>query len=468
MIAKTPSAQEPSAAGARDVEDSAVPKAQFRIGETLLGKWHIDSVLGVGGTAAVYAATHHNGSRVAVKMLHADLMRNRFARERFLWEGHVANAVGHEGVIKVLDDDTAEDGSLFMVTELLDGETLDERRVRHGGRMTQEEVLLVVDQILDVLVVAHAKGIVHRDLKPQNVLLTRDGRVKVLDFGIARWAETSTASSFTQTGVLVGTPAYMAPEQARGLSDDVDAQSDLWACGAMMFFLLSGRCVHEGGTLNEQLGQAMQMAAPPLRSVAPALARGVAAVVDKALQLTKQDRWPDAARMRQAVRSAYEALTGHALETAARLGDVELRPSSRFPEGSCDDRKVPETTRPVVSAPHHVPASRGRAVAALRVLAFVAGVTGAVWMVAHGHTRSPPPPSYAATPAPRVTVPEPPPVTTLRVVAPPARPASIEADASRGSPRSAPAPVAVTPGDCRPPFALDPTTHKKRWKLHCL
>jgi len=183
--------------------DPLVARAQARVGSTLRDKWRLDVLLGVGGMAAVYAATHRNGSRVAVKILHPGMSTNAFVRERFMWEGYAANAVGHEGAVKVIDDDEAEDGSLFLVTELLDGETLEERRMRSGGRLTQQEVLLVIDQVLGVLVAAHAKGIVHRDLKPENVFLTRAGQIKVLDFGLARLRELSTSTNLTQGGGIV-------------------------------------------------------------------------------------------------------------------------------------------------------------------------------------------------------------------------------------------------------------------------
>src|SRR5271154_4956088 len=115
--------------------DPLVARARERVGTTLRDKWRLDVLLGVGGMAAVYAATHRNGSRAAVKILHPGMSTNAFVRERFMWEGYAANAVGHEGAVKVIDDDEAEDGSLFLVTELLDGETLEERRVRMGGRL---------------------------------------------------------------------------------------------------------------------------------------------------------------------------------------------------------------------------------------------------------------------------------------------------------------------------------------------
>src|SRR5579862_7152132 len=164
---------------ASDSADPTFAHAKERVGTTLRDKWRLDVLLGVGGMAAVYAATHRNGSRVAVKILHPGMSTNAFVRERFMWEGYAANAVGHEGAVKVIDDDEAEDGSLFLVTELLKGETLEERRVRAGGRLDQEEVLRIADHVLDVLVAAHDNGIVHRDLKPENVFLTRTGTIKV-------------------------------------------------------------------------------------------------------------------------------------------------------------------------------------------------------------------------------------------------------------------------------------------------
>jgi serine/threonine-protein kinase len=109
--------------------------------------------------------------------------------------------------------------------ELLDGETLEDRRMRSGGRLSEDDVLSVADQLLDVLAAAHAKDIIHRDLKPENVFVTRDGRVRILDYGIARMRELSTASTATRSGATMGTPYYMAPEQARGLWDEVDGHS---------------------------------------------------------------------------------------------------------------------------------------------------------------------------------------------------------------------------------------------------
>jgi serine/threonine protein kinase len=125
-----PRTREPAEGPASERPDQMQQRARARLGTILNDKWQLDAVLGIGGMAAVYAATHRNGSRAAVKILHAELSLDPFVRQRFLWEGRVANAVGHDGVVRVLDDDTAQDGSLFLVTELLEGETLEQRRQR--------------------------------------------------------------------------------------------------------------------------------------------------------------------------------------------------------------------------------------------------------------------------------------------------------------------------------------------------
>jgi serine/threonine-protein kinase len=292
-------------------EDELTQLAQSRIGRVLKGKYRLDRVLGIGGMAVVYAATHRNRKRVAIKMLHPELSVRENVRTRFLREGYVANSVDHPGAVAVLDDDVAEDGSAFVVMELLDGAPVDAVHEKHGKTVPVPLALSIGDALLDVLVSAHAKGIVHRDIKPANLFLTSDGRLEVLDFGIARLHdETSSAAGATQTGAMMGTPAYMAPEQALAESSNVDAQTDLWAVGATLFVLLTGELVHLGDNASKLLIAAATQKARPIASIATDLPAPIAAVVDRALAFDKAQRWASAKEMRDALAKACLDATG--------------------------------------------------------------------------------------------------------------------------------------------------------------
>jgi serine/threonine-protein kinase len=285
-------------------------RAEARIGTVLCGKYRIDQVLGIGGMAVVYGATHRNQKRVAIKMLHPELSLNSDVRGRFMREGYAANTVDHPGAVAVLDDDTADDGSAFLVMERLEGDEVENLARKHGGRLDARVVLAIAEPLLAVLQAAHSKSIVHRDIKPENLYVTRDGTLKVLDFGIARARDAMTDGKGTKTGMLMGTPAYMAPEQAIGKSSDIDGTTDVWAVGATLFTLLAGQQVHEGETSTALL---VRTATTPPRSLAvaaPDVDGRVVAIVDRALAFDKAARWPGAAAMRTAVRDAYLAMYG--------------------------------------------------------------------------------------------------------------------------------------------------------------
>jgi serine/threonine-protein kinase len=301
-------------------EGTLTKRAKARLGRVLKDKWRLEKLLGVGGTAAVYEARHRNGQKVAVKFLHAEMSEDADMRTRFLREGYVANKIGHPGALAILDDDLDEDdGSVFLVMELLEGETLNERWKRSNKILQPAEVLLFAAQVLEILGFAHKQGIVHRDIKPENLFLTNDGQLKVLDFGIARMRDSMSRIRLTQTGTAMGTPAFMSPEQARGRSELICPKTDLWAVGATMFTLLSGHIVHEAGTGNEQLLAAMMRPARSLAAVAPAMPKAVVAAVDRALQFEKDARFGSAEEMEIAVRAAFIEITGHPLESAARI-----------------------------------------------------------------------------------------------------------------------------------------------------
>ena len=292
-------------------EDPQATRARVRIGAVLQDKWTLESLIGVGGMAAVYAATHRNGKRVAVKMLHPEFCHDEEVRSRFLQEGYAANTIQHDGAVSVLDDDLAADGSAFIVMEMLEGETVEQRWERSGQRLPVGDVLWIADQLLDVLVAAHAKSVVHRDIKPENLFVTKAGALKVLDFGIAKVFENRSArQSTTRAGMVMGTPAFMAPEQALAHWDEVDGRTDLWAVGATMFMLLSGRHVHEAQSSQEQLILSATAPASSLAAVAPGAPRQVVAIVDRALAFERTGRWHDAAAMQVAVRAVLDAIAG--------------------------------------------------------------------------------------------------------------------------------------------------------------
>jgi len=283
-----------------------------RIGSVLRERYRIAGVIGAGGMATVYLAVHRNGNRVALKMLHPELSRQAAHRDRFVREGYVANSLEHPGAVRVLDDDVADDGCPFLVMDLLQGETL-AARLRRCGRLAPREVLAIGHALCDVLARAHACGVVHRDIKPDNLFLTAGGELKVLDFGIARVAQEGRESA-TRTGHMLGTPAYMPPEQALGRRDAIDGRSDLWAVGATMFTAIAGRPVHQGDAPEEVMVRSATQPAPGLASVAPEVPTAIAAVVDRALAFAPDQRFADAAAMQTAIAAAHLAVFGAGIE----------------------------------------------------------------------------------------------------------------------------------------------------------
>jgi len=282
--------------------------AEARVGTTLNGKWRLDRLLDIGGMGAVFAATHRNGKRVAVKVLHREFTSDPEIKRRFLREGYVANKIEHSGAVSVIDDDIAEDGSAFLVMELLEGESLGQMLDRVGGTLPTLDVLAIAGQLLEVLAVAHEAGVVHRDIKPANAFVTKTGYVKLLDFGLARIRDAHTSLVPTGMGIVMGTSGYMAPEQARGRTDMFDGRSDLFAVGAVMFKALTGRPIHVSDNAHDRMIMSMTVPAPKLASVRPNTPRVVAEVVDKALAFEMNDRWQTAPLMFDALRAAHNHL----------------------------------------------------------------------------------------------------------------------------------------------------------------
>jgi eukaryotic-like serine/threonine-protein kinase len=284
-----------------DALSPLVAAAQQRVGTTLRrGKYTLDGLLGVGAMGAVFSGTHRNGMRVAIKVLHKEIAKIESLRSRFLREGYIANRVQHPSLVRVIDDDEDDDGTTFLVMELLVGKTLAAAWLEAERQMPAPRVAAILDGLLDVLGAIHAEGIVHRDIKPDNVFLTDSG-LKLLDLGIARL---QSEASMTASGQMMGTPEYVSPEQAGGYVREIDARSDLYSVGAMAFTLLTGHVVHEARTPMEGMIFAATRPARSLFEVWPEAPAGLANVVDVALCFEKARRWESAEQMRTALANA--------------------------------------------------------------------------------------------------------------------------------------------------------------------
>ena len=250
--------------------------------------------LGEGGMGIVFEAEHTAiARRVAIKLLHPQFAADKSILARFYNEARAVNLIDHPGLVQVLDYGQREDGSSYFVMELLKGETLSARLRRTKTGMALPKVLSIGRQIATALAAAHDKGIVHRDLKLDNVMLVPDAeaaageRVKILDFGIAKLAPDADVGGIrTSTQLVVGTPAYMAPEQCRGASQ-VDDRADVYSLGVVLYELLVGQRPFLGKSFGELMGQHMFMAPPAISQALP----GVPAAIDTLVaSLLRKDR----------------------------------------------------------------------------------------------------------------------------------------------------------------------------------
>ncbi|WP_394849910.1 AAA family ATPase [Pendulispora brunnea] len=291
-----------------------------RVGTVVHG-YRIERVLGVGGMGAVYAASHPDGRRVAIKFLHEQLRDDASALHLFHREVALANAVGHPGAIPVLTHDTDESGHPFLIMPLLEGETVRARWERANKRLPAGEVAVIMSSALEVLAHAHAAGIVHRDIKPENLFVTATGEIRVLDFGIARRLDGD--GSITVTGHVIGSPAFMPPEQALGRREAIGPHSDCWAAGATIFTLLSGEFVHPADNAQAQLAAAATRPARSLGEAMPYLPASIVAFVDRAVAFDTAARWPSAGEMRTALHTAFEDALGCSVDSLAERFRME-------------------------------------------------------------------------------------------------------------------------------------------------
>ncbi len=327
-------------------DGSPLPYADRLIGATL-GSYRVLKVLGKGGMGSVYLGEHPViGSKVAIKVLHAQFSRDKSVVDRFFNEARAVNLIGHDNILKILDLNATEDGTRFFVMEFLEGRSLqalvDERAKGVEKWLSYEESGPILLQVAEALHAAHEKNIVHRDLKPDNIfLVTRNGKknfVKVVDFGIARLSDASGVSTGqTQAGMVMGTPGYMSPEQAAGATDRIDRRSDIYSMGVLMFQLFTGRMPFLGRSFSELLIQHVQKEPPRPRSVRPALPGSVENVILTALKKAQDERFQTMAELGEALRMALRAASlPTALEGGAKPAPRALPKKPPAPKTASD------------------------------------------------------------------------------------------------------------------------------------
>ena len=322
-----------------------------RVGAVIKGKWTVDGLLGVGGMAAVYAASHRNGQRAALKILHADFAREKTICERFLREAYVSNKVNHSATVQVLDDDMTEQGEPFLIMELLEGETVRDAWKKCGRTMPIGRVLQICERVVDCLASCHAINVIHRDLKPANIFITNEGEIKVLDFGVAQMRDAT--SERTATGTALGTPAYMSPEQAMGLVDQLDGRADLFSVGAMMHALITGHRINNGRTEQEALVMAATKPVPSVARLAPHLPIELIKVIDKALAWDRRNRFQDAREMQRGLMDLMPSQNVDALEALPPPRPHEV--VANLPAAPAPLPKINQQQPQAAATPHAAP-----------------------------------------------------------------------------------------------------------------
>ncbi|XXX75990.1 serine/threonine-protein kinase [Sorangium sp. So ce134] len=278
-------------------------------GRSLLGhvigdKYGVTAIIGEGGMGAVYEAEHLQiGRLVAVKVMHPRETQQREAISRLEHEARVAGRIGHPNICEVYDMGWLPDGSPYLVMERLHGETL-AQRLERCRVVPPNELVDIMLQVLSALVTAHQRGIVHRDLKPENIFLSeRAGMLpvaKLLDFGISQ-ASGMEGMDLTRTGMVMGTPYYMAPEQARG-DVELDHRLDLWAVGVILYEALTGQRPFVARNYNALLVQILTLWHRPVTELDPTIAPGLSRLVDRALAKEREERFQSAREFQEALR----------------------------------------------------------------------------------------------------------------------------------------------------------------------
>jgi serine/threonine-protein kinase len=281
-----------------------------KAGDLVASKYRLRKRLGQGGMGAVWAAEHtQTGRDFAIKFLHPLVAASsEDARRRFLQEARASARVNHANIIDILDVGETEDGSLYLVMELLEGLSLQDA-LRAEPRFNVRELLLVIADVATALGAAHAAGVIHRDIKPPNIYLHRDRatgfvRTKVLDFGVSK-VHADAEGVATHTGSLLGSPRYMAPEQAISAAA-ADGRSDIWSVGVVMYEALTGTFPHEGDSSNSLVIAIATKPPRPITDAAPQLPEALRQLVDDCLK-PPNERFQKAQGLVERIKQVLEA-----------------------------------------------------------------------------------------------------------------------------------------------------------------
>lgn len=337
-----------------DRMDNAV--SRYRAGDIIADKYRVERVLGVGGMGVVLAATHIElGERRAIKLMHASGSDDPEYVTRFLREARALARLRGEHIARVHDVGRLGEGVPYMVIEYLEGTDL-AQVLEARTRLPVQEAVLFLLQVCEALAEAHVAGIVHRDLKPQNLFLTRapDGspHVKVIDFGIAKTTATDTtqqkgAAAATKTGAWMGSPLYMSPEQIQS-ARDVDARSDIWALGAILYEFLTGKQVWPGTELMEIFYHVTMTSPAVPSSIVPNLPPGLDAIVIRCLEKDRNRRYASVAALAEALEVFA---TDEAKSYARRAARIVLARQSTIPNVAESSGEHHASFVPTVAAP---------------------------------------------------------------------------------------------------------------------
>jgi serine/threonine protein kinase len=421
-------------------------------GDVIGGKFVVEHVLGVGGMGVVVSARHAQlGQKVAIKFLRKDAAKSPEAANRFLREARAVVALQSAHVVRVMDVGVLDGGLPYMVMEHLDGTDL-HRLLEERKTLPVSDAVDFLLQGMEAIAEAHAAGIVHRDLKPANLFLTRhpDGSplVKVLDFGISKSSGVSQEQNLTATSTIMGSPLYMSPEQLRS-SKNVDARTDVWALGVILYELLVGRLPFEAETVTGLCAKIAADAPTTLRELDASLPATLEAVVMRCLEKNVNQRVSSVAELAAALRPFASTEGRTAIERIERIGGVSsgnltapkaivVAPSSGAvaSTGGQTDTAWQTTSKPARSRTVYV-------VGAVVLVAVVLGIGVAVRF-----TRGASPPTVAAVPTPPPGVPSAPVVLAPPVIA--SEIASAPSASAAPSASTVSAPVRPTPAVGRP------------------